>query len=154
MPRNFATLEPLELQLPFAFAFGQVSDIINTSYEDKEIDLVEAPDWTGITSFISSKKCPVVIRLNGSDTYFCHLDQRPVKWVNRFHEKRALKNANGLLSVSQYTAAVTKELFSLERDFTIIPNCIDITKFSSESASKVEANTILYFGTLIRKKSK
>ncbi|MHB1148510.1 MAG: glycosyltransferase, partial [Lutibacter sp.] len=68
--------------------------IINELYANQEIDLVEAPDWTGITSFIKPKKCPIVIRLNGSDTYFCHLDQRPVKWINKFHEKRALQNAN------------------------------------------------------------
>jgi hypothetical protein len=30
MSRNFATLGPLELQPPFALAFGQVSDTINT----------------------------------------------------------------------------------------------------------------------------
>jgi len=28
MSRDFATLVPLELQQPFAFAFGQVSDIL------------------------------------------------------------------------------------------------------------------------------
>ena len=49
--------------------------IINQLYNNKEIDLVEAPDWTGITSFIKPKKCPIVIRLNGSDTYFCHLQR-------------------------------------------------------------------------------
>jgi glycosyltransferase involved in cell wall biosynthesis len=80
------------------------------------------------------------------------LDNRPVKFWNRFREKRAIQNATALLSVSQYTADLTKELFSLERDITIIPNCIDINKFSKESATKVEENIILYFGTLIRKK--
>ena len=45
-----------------------------------------------------------------------------------------------------------KELFSLQRDFTVIPNGIDITNFTAESTSKVQENTILYFGTLIRKK--
>ena len=149
----------------------KLENIINTLHEDKEIDLVEAPDWTGITSFISPKKCPIVIRLNGSDTYFCHLDQRPVKWVNRFHEKRALKNANGLLSVSQFTADTTNEVFGLEKKFTIIPNSIDTDVFSDNSddnrnnnsnsnksgnikninANK-NKNTILYFGSLIRKK--
>ena len=147
----------------------KLENIINTLHEDKEIDLVEAPDWTGITSFISPKKCPIVIRLNGSDTYFCHLDQRPVKWVNRFHEKRALKNANGLLSVSQFTADTTNEVFGLEKKFTIIPNGIDTDVFSDNSddnsnnnsnnngnikninANK-NKNTILYFGSLIRKK--
>ena len=31
MTRYFATLEPLELQLPFAYAFGQESDYIQFS---------------------------------------------------------------------------------------------------------------------------
>ena len=143
----------------------KLENIINTLYENKEIDLVEAPDWTGITSFISPKKCPVVIRLNGSDTYFCHLDQRHVKWVNRFHEKRALKYADGLLSVSQFTAETTNEVFGLKKKFSIIPNCIDMNVFSNgykSSNSNDNSNknyrcnnndkTIRYFGSLIRKK--
>ena len=103
--------------------------IIDTLYHKQEIDLVEAADWTGITSFISPKKCPIVIRLNGSDTYFCHLDNRPVKWNNKFHEKRALQNADALLSVSQFTADVTNQLFGLGRKFTVIPNSIDTDLF-------------------------
>jgi glycosyltransferase involved in cell wall biosynthesis len=137
----------------------KLENIINTLYDNKEIDLVEAPDWTGITSFISPKKCPVVIRLNGSDTYFCHLDQRPVKWVNRFHEKRALKNADGLLSVSQFTADTTNEVFHLDKKFSIIPNGIDMDVFSNKNSNGNDndknnnnKNTILYFGSLIRKK--
>ena len=129
----------------------KIEKLINSLVNESKVDILEAPDWTGITSNIKPK-CPVVIRLNGSDTYFCHLDNRPVKFWNRFREKRALQNATALLSVSQYTADLTKELFSLEHDFTIIPNCIDINKFSTESVTKVEENTILYFGTLIRKK--
>lgn len=145
--------------------------IINELYDNHEVNLVEAPDWTGITSFIKPKKCPVVIRLNGSDTYFCHLDQRPVKWVNKFHEKRALQSANGLISVSQFTANLTNRLFGLNKNFTIIPNAVDLRLFDNtvstvtvpsepvlslprREAGEVEAGArgLLYFGTLIRKK--
>lgn len=141
--------------------------LINTLYDRKEIDLVEAPDWTGITSFIKPKKCPVVIRLNGSDTYFCHLDQRPVKWINKFHEKKALENADALLSVSQFTADLTNEVFGLKKEFTIIPNSIDADLFNdyekiinkpnlsiptSLSFGEGRGEDILYFGSLIRKK--
>jgi glycosyltransferase involved in cell wall biosynthesis len=130
--------------------------IINQLYAHKEIDLVEAPDWTGITSFIQPEKCPIVIRLNGSDTYFCHLEHRPVKWNNQFHEKRALQKADGLISVSQYTAEVTNEVFGLKKEFTIIPNSIDTTLFkksdSAELIPPLGGKGVLYFGSLIRKK--
>ena len=126
--------------------------IIDTLYQEKEIDLVEAPDWTGITSFIRPKKCPIVIKLNGSDAYFCHLDQRPVKWVNKFHEKRALHSADALLSVSQFTADTTNTVFHLDKNFSIIPNCIDTNVFSNDVDSSSNDNSILYFGSLIRKK--
>ena len=125
--------------------------IINQLFADREIDLVEAPDWTGITSFIQPQKCPVVIRLNGSDTYFCHLDHRPVKWMNRFHERRALQKADGLLSVSQFTADLTNEVFGLQKDFTIIPNSIDVGLFN-DTSNDTSSKSILYFGSLIRKK--
>jgi hypothetical protein len=35
-------------------------------------------------------------RLNGSDTYFCNLDYRMVKWKNKFHENVLYKKANAL----------------------------------------------------------
>ena len=129
----------------------KIQNLINKLVKENKIDILEAPDWTGITSNIKLK-CPVVIRLNGSDTYFCHLDNRPVKFLNKLHEKRALQNADALLSVSQYTADLTNELFSLQRDFKIIPNSIDIDKFAFDDKIEAQENTILYFGTLIRKK--
>lgn len=129
---------------------NKIQKLINRLVKENKIDILEAPDWTGITSFINLE-CPIVIRLNGSDTYFCHLDNRPVKWINRFHEKRGLQNADALLSVSQYTANLTKELFSLNEEFTVIPNGIDLDDFSND-ITEIEENTVLYFGTLIRKK--
>lgn len=129
----------------------KIEKLINSLVKQSKIDIVEAPDWTGITSNIKPK-CPMIVKLHGSDTYFCHLDSRPVKFWNKFREKRALQNATALLSVSKYTAYLTKELFSLERDFTIIPNSIDIEKFALIDKAEVQENTILYFGTLIRKK--
>lgn len=130
----------------------KLQHIIDDLYINKLIDIVEAPDWTGITSFIRPKECPLVIRLNGSDTYFCHLDNRPVKWFNRYHEKRALKRADGHISVSQYTADMTNQLFRLKIRFVIIPNGINPEKFLPDTSVEKIPNTILYFGTLIRKK--
>jgi len=127
--------------------------LINQLYQNKDIDLVEAADWTGFTSFINTKKCPNIIRLHGSDTYFCHLDKRPVKWINKFHEKRALQRANGHISVSQFTANVTNQLFRQNFHYSIISNCIDTDAFvPSIIAHENEHPLILYLGTIIRKK--
>lgn len=137
--------------LSWWFTRKKLEHIINELHSNQEIDVVEAPDWTGITSFIQPQKCPIVIRLNGSDTYFCHLDNRPVKWFNKFNERRAILKADGLLSVSQFTADLTNEVFGLLKEFTIIPNSIDIELFNVNGNSN-NKNTILYFGSLIRKK--
>lgn len=138
--------------LSWYFTRKKLQGIIDDLYDKQLLDVVEAPDWTGITSFVQPKKCPIVIRLNGSDTYFCHLDQRPVKWWNRFHEKRALQKANGHISVSRFTADKTNELLGLQIPFAIIPNGINPEKFQPDVTLQKVPNTILYFGTLIRKK--
>jgi glycosyltransferase involved in cell wall biosynthesis len=148
----FETLQNIKFKgLSWYLTRKKIEKRINQLYSEKKVDLVEAPDWTGITSFIQPN-CPIFIRMNGSDTYFCQLDGRQVKFWNRFHEKRALKKANGLLSVSQFTADVTKELFQLKKEITIIPNGIAIDAFKSNQTNPQSNNVILYFGTLIRKK--
>jgi glycosyltransferase involved in cell wall biosynthesis len=138
--------------LSWFFTRKKIERKINQLFDSEQINIIEAPDWTGITSFILPKKCPVVIRLHGSDSYFCHLDQRPVKWINKFHEKRALQNADALLSVSQFTADMTNEVFGLNKKFTIIPNSIDASSFKKSDTVIDTYNTILYFGSIIRKK--
>ncbi|MEC4004396.1 glycosyltransferase family 4 protein [Flavobacterium sp. SUN052] len=135
----------------FSFFLTQLKlkKIINKLYAENKIDIIEAHEWTGIGAFIQVR-CPFVIKLHGSDTYFCHLENRKVKWSNEFYEKRALQQCNGILSVSKYTAEVTNEIFNLKRDFTVIPNAIDVANF--EPFEQKKNNIILYFGTLIRKK--
>ena len=132
------------------FTQKKIQKIVNNLYKSKQIDVLEVPDWTGSSAFINTK-CPIVMRLNGSDTYFCHLDNRPVKWKNKFLEKRAFKKADKIISVSQFTAEMTNKLFKLNKPFDVIPNAVETSKFESDG-SENDGNTILYFGTLIRKK--
>lgn len=130
----------------------KIQRLINNLVSNGKVEIIEAADWTGITSNIKLN-CPIVVKLHGTDTYFCHLDNRPVKFINKLREKRALKRADARLSVSYFVADVTKKIFSLSNNFEVIPNGINLEKFSSDNSGlNKEQNYILYFGTLIRKK--
>jgi glycosyltransferase involved in cell wall biosynthesis len=123
---------------------------LNKAIVQDKIDAIEAPDWTGITAFMKLK-CPLAIRFHGSDAYFCHLENRRQKKKNFWFEKKALADADHLLSVSEFTAVKTAALFSLKKNIEVIPNSIDVEYFSPLNTA-VELNTILYFGSIIRKK--
>ncbi len=128
-----------------------LQNYINTFIERDQIQLVEAPDWTGITAFIKLK-CPLLIKLHGTDAYFCHLEGRKQKFKNFVFEKLALKSADAIVSVSNFAASQTKEIFKLKSDIKVIPNGIDLGKFNNNNSELFEPNTLLYFGTIIRKK--
>ena len=115
-----------------------------------KIQAIEAPDWTGITAFMKLR-CPLVIRMHGSDAYFCKLEGRPQKKKNFWFEKEALKGADRLFSVSEFTAKQTAEIFKVKKNISVIPNSVDTTYFSPYP-SAIEPDTLLYFGSLIRKK--
>tara|TARA_R110000850_G_scaffold275701_1_gene415556 strand:+ start:8251 stop:9405 length:1155 start_codon:yes stop_codon:yes gene_type:complete len=127
-----------------------VERYLNRLIRDTGIDIVEAPDWTGLTAFMKLK-APLVIRFNGSDAYFCKLDGRPQKKKNFLFEKTALHGADRLLSVSEFTARETREIFGLKKEITVIPNSIDTTRFQPQPDKELP-DRVLYFGTLIRKK--
>ncbi|MDP5100234.1 MAG: glycosyltransferase family 4 protein, partial [Nonlabens sp.] len=116
----------------------------------KGIDILEAADWTGITAFCDFR-VPHVIRLHGSDTYFCHLEGRPQKKKNFLFEKWALQNADAVVSVSSFTAQKTTQLFDLRREIQVVHNMIDLEFFKPLHEPQSET-VILNFGSLVRKK--
>tara|TARA_R100000935_G_scaffold16940_4_gene33466 strand:+ start:27857 stop:28996 length:1140 start_codon:yes stop_codon:yes gene_type:complete len=128
----------------------QLQNYINKIIRKENIQLLEAPDWTGITAFMKLK-CPLIIRMHGSDAYFCELENRPQKKKNYYFEKWALTGADHLLSVSKFTAEKTVAIFGLKKAITIIQNSIDIEFFKPIPGIE-NADLILYFGSIIRKK--
>lgn len=148
---HFHVLKQLKYKfLGFYLYRMHLQKYLNSLIKSTQIDLIEAPDWTGITAFMKLK-APLVVRFNGSDAYFCKLDGRAQKKKNFWFEKRGLSGADQLLSVSAYTAKLTKALFKLQKPIKVIPNSIDVNRFEPQ-AKKEFPNRVLYFGTLIRKK--
>lgn len=136
--------------LSWYFYRKDIQKYINKTIQKENIQLLEAADWTGITAFMKFS-CPLVIRLHGSDAYFCHLENRKQKRKNYFFEKRALKSADVIVSVSEFTAQLTKTIFGITPEIKVIPNGIDLNEFT-KSTVPVKPNTLLYFGAIIRKK--
>lgn len=136
--------------LSFYFTQKKIQRLINSLHASGKVDIVEAPEWTGFSAFIHIK-CPLVIKLHGSDTYFCHLDERQVKFKNKYFERSALKKADAIIAVSDFVGKMTNQVFNLQKDYKVIPNAIDTRLFNPER-NEQEIQQILYFGTLIRKK--
>jgi glycosyltransferase involved in cell wall biosynthesis len=114
-------------------------------------DLVETPDWIGLSAGLHPP-CPVVIRCNGSATYFADLLGEQVRPSIRWAEWLALSHAQDVVAVSRFTAERTRQLFRLRRQIAVIPNGIDVGQFVPAEPGEVVPETILYFGSLMRKK--
>jgi len=113
-------------------------------------DVIEGPDWTGLGTFVKLP-APYIVRLHGSDSYFCRLENRKQKKKNFFLEKKNLLKANAIVSASTYTAEKTKEIFKIKKPITTIYNGIDTGCFKPVNVS-VNNDEVLYFGAIIRKK--
>jgi L-malate glycosyltransferase len=125
---------------------------INSVVKKENISLIEAPDWTGITAFMKFN-IPLILKLHGSDAYFCHLEGRKQKVKNYWFEKIALQNADGYIAPTNFAAEVTSELFKIDsKKITTIPNGIELNKFNNQHPKQFEKGFILYIGTIIRKK--
>lgn len=125
---------------------------VNSVIKKENIDLVEAPDWTGVTAFMNFI-VPMVIRFHGSDTYFCHIEKRKQKFKNRFFETLAVRKAKGFIAPTKYAGDVSAELFGLRKEkIKTIHYGLDLTQFKNEHPERFEKGLILYIGTIIRKK--
>ncbi|MEO9953562.1 glycosyltransferase family 4 protein [Nonlabens sp.] len=116
------------------------------------IELLEAPDWTGITAFMKLQ-LPLIIRFHGSDTYFCHIEKRAQKIKNKFFEKNAVNKANAFIAPTNFAGEESMKLFNLPiNKLKIIHYGLQLEKFNNTHPDEYEKYRLLNIGTLIRKK--
>lgn len=120
----------------------------------ENLQIVEAPDWGGLSAGLQPG-CPVVVRCHGSAVYFAHLLHEKVRPSVRLAERMVLTQADGVVAVSRFAADITAQLFGLKKSLGVIPNGIDLSQFEPgppEEIAPNTPNTLLYLGTLVRKK--
>lgn len=129
-----------------------IQNYCNKIIKEQHIDILEAPDWTGITAFMSFR-VPLVIRFHGSDTYFCRLEKRKQKRKNFWLEKLAIQKAKAFISPTTFAGDVSKELFDIKNKIVkTIHYGLELDKFENLDPEIHEKGLILYIGTIIRKK--
>lgn len=117
-----------------------------------KIDIIEAPDWTGITAFMNFK-VPLIIRFHGSDAYFCKLENRKQKAKNFWFEKLGIEKATAFIAPTTFAGQVTKEIFNIKgKEIRTIHYGLNLPQFQNNTPEIFERNLILYVGTIIRKK--
>ena len=129
-----------------------IQNYVNKVVKAKSINILEAPDWTGITALMRFT-VPLVIRFHGSDAYFCKLDGRKQKFKNFIFERKALKMATAYIAPTTYAGQETQKIFKLDKSkIKTIHYGLQLEHFVNETPTVFNRNTILYIGTIIRKK--
>jgi len=118
---------------------------------DRQVDLIEVPDWDGVAAGWPRLPVPVIARLNGSICYFATELSRSPKRAAFLFERASLRRADFWCSASRYTAERTQRLFSLPSGpHAILYNPVEIPSNSDEIARS--KNRVLFSGTLTAKK--
>jgi glycosyltransferase involved in cell wall biosynthesis len=138
--------------LKFYFHRKQIEKFIKEKIKTTGIDVLEAPDWTGITAFMHFD-IPLIIRFHGSDAYFCHLEKRKQKLKNYWFEKWAIQGADAFIAPTAFAGALSKKIFKIkDKEIQTIHYGLSIENFQNDHPEKFEKGVILYLGTIIRKK--
>ena len=143
-----------------SYAFGKwykyrkyIQTVVQDRINKDAIELLEVPDWTGISAFMRFS-IPVVMRFHGSDRYFCHLEGRKQKWKNKLFEHLGVRGASAYIAPTTFAGQLTKTLFKISDNKLIetIKHGLQVNDFKNLEPSIFESRTILYIGTIIRKK--
>ena len=130
----------------------KINQFVNIKIQQDDIQLIEVPDWTGISAFMRFP-VPVVMRLHGSDAYFCHLENRKQKWKNFLFEKLAVSSANCFIAPTSFAGQLSKKIFRFKnKEIRTIHYGLQLNDFNNPEPENFKKFQILYIGTLIRKK--
>ncbi|WP_434527770.1 glycosyltransferase family 4 protein [Vibrio sp. K4] len=122
--------------------------------DERKVDIVECQDFNGFFAFFPKIKTKLIVRLHGSVSYFYkELKQSGFKsMLWRLIEKNHLLKADHIVSVSDYTAYTTNELFRLKsQKFSTIYNGVKVDNLYRKVDS-LEVKKYIFAGSIIKKK--
>lgn len=135
----------------------KLNDLIN----DKQIDIVEFPNWLAEGFYFSSfcnKKIPIITRLHTTHFQSCSTENRRFKLRDRFMcniEKTALQKSNLLTSSTHYHKSFVSKIYKLDSNkITVVPLGINLY-FNNLTTSDIKRENyfnILFVGRLQKRK--
>jgi glycosyltransferase involved in cell wall biosynthesis len=124
---------------------------------DEQIDIVEMPDYNDYIRFCSSYipfpelPVPIVVKLNGSITYFNTEAGKPVAPHVLKMEQHILNRAAAVSSASADTAGKSAVYLSYNKPIKVLYNGID-TDIAVGGSSETSTKQVVFTGSLVQKK--
>jgi glycosyltransferase involved in cell wall biosynthesis len=121
-----------------------------------KIDIIEMPDYNDYIRFCGSYipfpqlSIPVVVKMNGSITYFTKEANKQVPVHLLKMEQAILKQASAVSSASKYTANKSSEYLSYTKEIEVLYNGIK-TDLPTRNIPK-SSKQVIFTGTLVAKK--
>jgi glycosyltransferase involved in cell wall biosynthesis len=151
---EFASRFPLPLGKRSGIIFARRLAVLA---EKLNLDLLEAPEYAGLTAFMNLVKPPglhVVVRLHTCSAICRSLDNHPPGSIKSglkhslqdWLERRAIQTADSVTAISSATVNLTKKRLGLGRDdFRVTPNPVNDLFFSPTQTGPASSELLVLF---------
>ena len=138
-------------------SFKKMVRYIDRLIVHKNIDIIEIQDWNTFNIFNGSTpkwkefSVPLVLKANGSYTYFCdELNQKPDDRLEEI-DRLLYARADAITAVSNYTACKVKDIFNIKKNIHVLYNSVEVPALYVEMSDK-QKQMVVFTGSLIEKK--
>jgi len=139
-------------RLNIIFSRIQLYRNIKALHQEKAFDVIETPENAGWLPFGVPMGIPMITRLHGGTSYFGVELNRKSSRMGAFLEKQQLKRSEHIVSVSEYTAKKTLEIFGLQKEYSVIYNSVQLPKGFTCLNRPVQDRLIVFSGSVLPKK--
>ena len=116
-----------------------------------DVELIEVPDWNAPAAYWPTLPVPIVVRLNGSASYFLSERGRRSQWLTFMMERASIRRGDFVCSSSRYLGMRTTSLFHLSSTpDALIYNSVDVP--DPIPGIERDPHMVVFAGTLTEKK--
>lgn len=144
--------------------FYRTHRLIRQIIAEKQIDIVEFPDYLKLSDYYKFKKkidfprydIPVIARVHGCQSFASYYRDGNIHEVNRYNDTSFFNSATKILAVSRFSADFVNNLLGITRKIDVIYNPLDLNGLlhTAEGLPRDEGTSknIVFLGKIVRTK--